>query len=227
MTMAPPPAQKFLFNRTFDSAALEGAKAKEAAPTYSQADLEAAAEAARQQGYAEGVAAAAQSQTAQTLAMAARVEQRIEQAFAQAATTQRQDQTDLTEIVLAIARKMLPPLAAETALTTIQGMLTEVCRDLGREPRLVVRVHDSMLDELKQMLDGITQRQAYAGKIVLLADEALPPADCRIEWSDGGLEHDSAALWQQIDAAIQRAQQLRRQQAGAEPHENSVEEQSP
>lgn len=224
MTMAPPPAQKFLFNRTFDSVALEGAKAKEVAPTYSQADLEAATAAARQQGHAEGAASAAQSQTAQTLAIATRIEQRIEQAFTQAATTQRQDQTDLTEIVVAIARKLLPPLATETALATIQGMLTEVCRDLGHEPRLVVRVHDSMLDNLKQMLDGITQRQAYAGKIVLLADETLLPADCRIEWSDGGLEHDSAALWQQVDAAIQRAQQLRRQQPVVEPHEKSVEE---
>ncbi len=224
MTMAPPPAQKFLFNRTFDGAALEGAKAKEATPTFSQAELEVATEAARQQGHAEGMAAATQSQAAQALAMATRIEQRIEQAFAQAAVAQRQDQTDLTEIVLAIARKLLPPFAAETALTTIQAMLTAACRDLGREPRLVVRVHDSMLDGLKKMLDGITQQQAYAGKIVLLADEALQPADCRIEWSDGGLEHDSAALWQQIDAAVQRAQQVRRQSAGTEPHETSIEE---
>lgn len=226
MTMAPPPAQKFLFTRTFDGALADSAKAKEVAPTYAQAELDAAVTVAREQGYAEGLAAAAASQAAQTLATVVGIERRLEQAFTQAATAQRQQQTDVTEIVLAIARKLLPPLAAEQALTTIQGMLTEVCRDLGREPRLVVRVHDGMLDALKQMLDGITQQQAYAGKVVLLADEALQPADCRIEWSDGGLEHDSAALWQQIDAAIQRAHVLR-QQAATEPHQDSVQENKP
>ena len=221
MTMAPPPAQKFLFNRTFDGTAIEAAKAKEVAPTYTQAELDSAVATSRQQGHAEGVVAAAQSHAAQTQAAVMLIERRLEQAFVQAETMQRQEQTDLTEIVLAIARKLLPPMAAEQALMTIQGMLTEVCRDLGREPRLVVRVHDSMLDPLKQLLDSITQQQAYAGKVVLLADDALQPADCRIEWSDGGLEHNSAALWQQIDAAIQRAQQLRRQPS-VETHQDSV-----
>jgi flagellar assembly protein FliH len=204
-----PPAQKFLFNRSFDGMQAESAQPKAPPPpTFSQEELDAAHTAGEQQGYHAGEAAAQQSMQAQLLALANQIDQRMAHAMKQAQTVHDSQQSDITDIALAIARKLLPPLVAEHTLTSITTMVVSVCKDMAREPRLVVRVHETMLDPLKQQLDCITQQQAYAGKIILLADEALLATDCKIEWSDGGIERDSTTIWQQIDQAVRAARTL-------------------
>lgn len=210
MSITPqPPAQKFLFNRSFDGMQTEVAQPKAPPPpSFSQEELDAAHTAGAQQGYHAGEEAAQQSMQAQLLALANQIDQRMAHAMAQAQVLHDSQQSDMTDIALAIARKLLPPFIAEHTLTTITTMVASVCKEMAREPRLVVRVHDTMLDQLKQQLDSITQQQAYAGKIVLLADETLLATDCKIEWSDGGIERDSTTIWQQIDQAVRTARTM-------------------
>lgn len=209
MTATPPPAQKFLFNRSFDSQA-EPAKAREAAPppAYSQSDLDAAVAAARAAGQAEGEQSAQQTQQAQLIALAGQIEKQIGKLLDQSAARQTGQQADIADIALAVARKIVPEAVADHALAGIAAMVAQVCREMAREPRLVVRVHDSLLDPLKHQLDALTAREAYNGKVVLLADDALLPGDCKIEWADGGIERDTAVIWQQIDQAVNRAKSL-------------------
>ena len=59
----------------------------------------------------------------------------------------------------------------------------------------MLRVNDALFDALQRRLAAIAQANGYAGKIVLLADDALAPGDGRIEWADGGAERDTRRLW--------------------------------
>ena len=69
MAIPQPPAQKFLFNRSFDNLQAESAQPKEPPPpTYSQAELDAARDGAIQQGFAAGQERAQQTQQAHLLA---------------------------------------------------------------------------------------------------------------------------------------------------------------
>ena len=72
------------------------------------------------------------------------------------------------------------------------------------EPRIVVRVNDSLLDTLRERLDGIAAGAGFAGRLVLLADPALSPGDARIEGADGGVERTPGAVQAEISAAVDR-----------------------
>ena len=39
---------------------------------------------------------------------------------------------------------------------------------------------------------------------MVLADPAMPPGDCRIEWADGGINRDRAATLATIDELVER-----------------------
>ncbi len=207
--MPQPPAQKFLFNRSFDTMSAEADAAKAPPPpTFSEAELQAARTEAEQHGFAAGQLAAQEQQQAQILALVTRLTAAIEGLVQHAKAQQTTQQTDVSDIALTIARKLLPEYLAEQALGHIGALLGQVCRDMIQEPRLVVRVPDGLLDPLQQQLSSITQASAYAGKVVLLADAALPPTDCKIEWADGGIEFSSTSLWQKIDEAVRQAKAL-------------------
>lgn len=204
--MPQPPAQKFLFNRSFDSLTAEAEAAKvPPPPSFSESELQAARAEAEAQGFAAGQRAATEQQQAQIAALLTRLTAAIEGLMQNATSVQSAQQTDISDIALTIARKLLPDFVAEQALGHISALVGQVCRDMTQEPRLVVRVPDSLLDPLQQQLVAITQASAYAGKVVLLADAELSAADCKIEWADGGIEFSSAALWQKIDEAVRQA----------------------
>jgi hypothetical protein len=40
--------------------------------------------------------------------------------------------------------------------------------------------------------------------VTVLPDDALGPADCRVEWASGGAERVAAQMWREFDAATQR-----------------------
>jgi len=76
---------------------------------------------------------------------------------------------------------------------------------LHDEPRLVIRVADAMLDPVTTRLTALAEQQGHTAKLVFIADATLAPADCRIEWADGGAERDIARLWGDIDRAVANA----------------------
>lgn len=177
-------------------------------PTYSQAEMDDACALARQEGFAAGELAAQQQQQAQLLALASVIEQKITQLFDDAAQQEQVRADEIGSIALAITRKILPEMVQAQALDGIVEQIKQICRAMNSEPRLVVRVADILLDPLRAMLDTIIQQQAFAGTVILLADDQLTPGDCRVEWADGGIERKSASIWHQVEQAIRMAQSL-------------------
>ncbi len=202
-TTVQPPTQKFMFDRTFDPLApVETGPAK--VPTYTQADLDAARQSSFNEGFAQGEQAANKEQTARIAVVVEKIDGMIGKLINEAAQQQQEQQSDIQELTLAITHKLLPDYIARHGLSEIETILMQVLKEMAREPRLVVRVHDQMLDPLQQVLQDLTARAAYAGKVVLLADDKLGPNDCKVEWADGGTERDINVIWHAIDQAIGR-----------------------
>ncbi len=197
--------QKFMFETSFDDeAAADDQDEARNKPAFSEADLEAA----RAQAFAEGREAGAE-ETKQAIAQRADLAleviaerlQTVERTHAEAQTLA---QEAAARLALTIARKVLPELSRQNALTEIEGLVRECLTELQDEPRVVVRVHDAMLDPLRQRLDRVTSATGYTGKVVLLTSQTLDEIDCRVEWADGGAERNTEGLWQEIDRVIER-----------------------
>jgi len=105
---------------------------------------------------------------------------------------------------VSITRKIVPGLALDCALETIQQRITDALPRLVDEPRVVIRVPDEILDALRDRIEKIAADAGFDGHCILLSEAGLTGPDCCIEWADGGAEYDSKRLWREIDLAVER-----------------------
>lgn len=202
-----PAMTKFRFDTRFETEPPPepSAPEPEAPPeaVLTKADLEAAREegfaAGREAGLADATAIAEQAR-AEALAGVARQLGEFGPRIDEALAAFRKDAIDVAR---AIVRKAVGVAARETALASVEHMITSFMPRLLDEPRIVVRVNDTLLDPLKGAAQPLADGCGYRGSIILLADPDLAPADCRIEWADGGANRNSERLWSEIDSAVE------------------------
>ena len=80
---------------------------------------------------------------------------------------------------------------------------------------MVVRVNDALHETAREKLDEIVRRCSPDTRLVVLAEPEIALGDCRIEWADGGIDRDSAAIAAAIDEAVARYINARRSGADA------------
>ena len=123
-----------------------------------------------------------------------------------AAETARAHEFRTTALNVAVValRKLLPELSRRFGQDEIEAVIAEALAEQPDEPRLVIRVPDAAFDPIAQRVTQLATSRGYAGKAVVLADAALGPADCRIEWADGGIERVAERTIQEISGAVAR-----------------------
>ena len=201
--------RKFQFDLDFDAVACAAATPpheveETAPPTFTEQDLAEAKARALAQGREAGLAEAAKSCERQAAAALAAIAKTLEQtASAHRQAIEARHDAALT-LAVAVARKLVPALLRDNAATAVESAVADILPRVIDEPRLVIRVDGGMIDSLKEPLDALAARTGFAGKIILLGDERIRAADCRIEWADGGAEHDFDRLAREIEATVDR-----------------------
>ena len=198
---------KFLFDTSFDPEDMDRSVMpgqKPAKPKFGEEDLEKA----RTEGFAAGKESGRQE-------VMQSIEQQISTALsaisgqlaglsqAQVQASERQAGSAV-EAALTVMRKMFPHLASRHGLAEIESVVCDCLERLRTEPRIVIRVADSLLDQVEQRVSQLAAHAGFDGKIVFLSQEGLHPGDIRVEWADGGAERDSDRLWHEIDQIITR-----------------------
>lgn len=108
-----------------------------------------------------------------------------------------------TSLVLAIIKKLAPAIVKETPLKEIELLVQECLKNNPLEPRMVIRVDEQMLPQLRQKIDSLQTSSDYNGQIVLISDTMTNISDCKVEWVDGGAERDFESLMESIESAVQ------------------------
>jgi flagellar assembly protein FliH len=157
--------------------------------------------AARAEGH-EAALAQARAEIATTVAVA--LENMIAQVIALRGADEARDQTEMVRFAYAIGAKLAAALIGREPAAEVELMIKACLADLRGEPRIVVRAAAPVVDQLKSRIDSIATDKGFTGAIVLLPDDGLTGADCRVEWADGGAERDGAHLNARIEAAISR-----------------------
>lgn len=112
---------------------------------------------------------------------------------------------DAVRLAMKITHKLLPQFALRYSLQEIEGLILQSLDTRREEPRIAVHVPTAHLEYLKEKMDALALEKGYAGRVILLADDALPPTDCRIEWADGGIEKIYERLYAQIENELTKA----------------------
>jgi len=113
-------------------------------------------------------------------------------------------ETEAVEVAVAVAGRLAPELIACEPLTEISALATDCFRHLVQTPHVTVHVGADIYDSAKHKLEEIAQVRGFEGRLTVHSDAAMAPGDCRIEWTDGGVVRDQAAIRSTIDDVVAR-----------------------
>ena len=203
-----PAISKFLFDTPFDRDPARGSGKGVPAPSRKIVMTASEIEAAKAAAYAEGHAAGRTEAAAEGDRLLATAIENLTQRltlFAEQAGRHHAECTrDAIAVSSALIRRILPTLIQREGPAEIEALVAECLSRAHDEPRIVVRVNDAILDTLRERIDGIAAASGFGGRIVLLADPALAPADARVEWADGGVDRQPARVETELESAIAR-----------------------
>lgn len=197
------PSQRFLFETSFDGEAL-APQEEPPEPTFTAADLEAARLAAYAEGEAAGRQDAVKDIESQLLDGLGRLVEQMTALTADQARYQDRLTERSVELALKALHKVFPAIAQRDGLVEIEAVLADCLREARSEPRIIVRVAETLVEPLQDRVNTLAAAAGHEGTIAVKADPALGPADCRVEWAEGGAERVMQQLWQEFEAATQR-----------------------
>jgi flagellar assembly protein FliH len=200
-TAQPKSPAKFNFDTVFGTkGAAPAAQAARTRSAYSAEEVEVI----RKEVLAEGKAqATAEIVHAHTMALSA-ISQSVAALIrnADAATTAMRAES--AQLALAVARKLAEQALAKCPCEEILSLVSECMHKLHLEPRLVIRVAAEFADHIKEQVEPLSERNGFAGRVIVVVEPTLTGSACRIEWADGGIEQDLTATFATIEEHVTR-----------------------
>jgi flagellar assembly protein FliH len=190
---------KFLFDEDFATGAKPTITVIEAERRRADAEAQ-----AHRKGFALGQAQArgeAIQRVAATLAVIADSMTRLDQALG---GIEARLETEAVEVAVAVAGKLAPALIAREPFAEISALADECFKQLVTTPHIAVRIATDAHDAAREKLEDIARAKGFEGRLMVLADATLAPGDCRIEWSDGGVDRDQAKTLSAIENVVGR-----------------------
>jgi flagellar assembly protein FliH len=123
-------------------------------------------------------------------------------------------ETEAVDVAVAVARKLCNELVSRQPLDEITALVSECFSHLVATPHLVVRINDQLYDAARDRIERQAAQSGFEGRLVILAEPAVAHGDCKIEWADGGVVLERAAVEAKIDELVGRYM-ASRDQAGS------------
>jgi flagellar assembly protein FliH len=125
-------------------------------------------------------------------------------------------ETEAVDVAVAVARKLCGELVAAEPLTEIIALVRDCFSHLVSTPHLVVRINDSLYEAARERIERLATQSGFEGRLVILAEPEIETGDCKIEWADGGVVLERAAIEAKISELVGRYI-ASRDQAGTRP----------
>jgi flagellar assembly protein FliH len=229
-------SQKFLFDRDFD---LEKAKQKqleqqavqleqeevEILPpvvAYTQEELELAKQESYQDGLRDGAQKAEEGQTKILVGLIDRIGQKLHSLLEQEEQREKESKKLALQSALYMVKKFWPKVQQFFTHTDMEDFISTCLAENSSETRIVLRVNDSELDKVAELLSRIKEIQDFQGKVITLSDGQVMAGDCKIEWADGGAEKLSRYTMQQVEQLMDRVLSS----LSTQGHVNSMQDQN-
>jgi flagellar assembly protein FliH len=113
-------------------------------------------------------------------------------------------ETEAVDVAVAVARKLCSELIAGEPLSEITGLVSDCFSQLVSTPHLVVRINDQLYETARERIERLAKQSGFEGRLVILAEPEIANGDCRIEWADGGVVLERAAIEAKINELVGR-----------------------
>lgn len=193
---------KFLFDTDFSAPD----RARERAPTPAEVAQKVAD--AEAQAYRAGYEAALREAKVESDRRAAQALEEIGTAIkgiaARFAGIETRMETEAVDVAVAVARKLCNELVAREPLGEITALVSDCFSHLVATPHLVVRINDALYEAAHHNIEQMAAHSGFQGRLVILAEPTIATGDCRIEWADGGVVLERAAIEGKINELVGR-----------------------
>lgn len=197
---------------------------------------------AKEEAYVAGHAAALQ-ETAESMDRLIAIDleacsEALKTLFSKAENVSEEAASLIVRVTQEVCKKLLPHTADDYAITEITSMMQSLLPELLGQSRVLIKVNPHVAEKLEGHLKTVADKLGFEGRLVVIGDPSILPADTLVEWSDGGAERNTAQLWSEVDALIERNIPLFRrcdaldpgqfslqtEQSAKEPGDHSVED---
>ncbi|MCC8967841.1 flagellar assembly protein FliH, partial [Bradyrhizobium sp. Pear76] len=113
-------------------------------------------------------------------------------------------ETEAVDVAVAVARKLCSELVAREPLGEITALVSDCFSHLVATPHLVVRINDALYEAAHHNIEQMAAHSGFQGRLVILAEPTIATGDCRIEWADGGVVLERAAIEGKINELVGR-----------------------
>jgi flagellar assembly protein FliH len=113
-------------------------------------------------------------------------------------------ETEAVDVAVAVARKLCNELISREPLGEITGLVRDCFSHLVSTPHIVVRINDSLYEATHERIGQLAKQSGFQGRLVILAEPEIETGDCKIEWADGGVVLDRAAIEAKINELVGR-----------------------
>jgi flagellar assembly protein FliH len=122
-------------------------------------------------------------------------------------------ETEAVDVAVAVARKLCGELISGEPLGEITRLVSDCFSHLVATPHLVVRINDRLYETARERIERLAKQSGFEGRLVILAEPEIETGDCKIEWADGGVVLERAAIEAKIDELVGRYMASRDQAA--------------
>lgn len=113
-------------------------------------------------------------------------------------------ETEAVDVAIAVARKLCSALIAAEPLGEVTGLVGDCFAQLVSTPHLVVRINDVLYEAARDHIERLAKQSGFEGRLVILAAPEIETGDCKIEWADGGVVLERAAIEARIGELVER-----------------------
>jgi flagellar assembly protein FliH len=193
---------KFLFDMDFSAPD----KSRERPATAAEVAQKLAAAEARayRDGYDAGQREAKAESDRRTALALEEIRLAIQGIAARFAGVETRMETEAVDVAVAVARKLCSQLIAAEPLGEITGLVSDCFSHLVATPHLVVRINSQLYEAARGKIERQAAQSGFQGRLVILAEPEIATGDCRIEWADGGVVLERAAIEAKIDELVGR-----------------------
>lgn len=110
---------------------------------------------------------------------------------------------EIHALVTMIARKVAGDVINSIPSASIEAMIDECMGILMTQPKVTLIIHPDLGNHLGEILQERLQKAGIETKLSILPDSSLELSEGRLEWRDGTMARDMAAVWEQIETKLQ------------------------
>ena len=168
----------------------------------SDAALDAMLKDARSEGVVLGLAEAERSATGRLSAAADSIANSAGMMATALDDAQKAALGAAVDLAAMVARKLADSLIASQPPAELETLIAECLTSIESAPHLVIRCHPDLADTVRATTESRMTTSGFTGRLIVIGDPEVALGDGKIEWADGGLVRDRAAISAAIDNRI-------------------------